>query len=107
MAEIYTVSEFVETPPITCDIEKYNEHVKVYKQDVEDFIRTKMFINEPETGKIIRFPVADGYAEYMVVSIKKPQLIYLEIGDAWHFQCAHLLGADEIKQEIKRGEALE
>jgi hypothetical protein len=34
-------------------------------------------------GEVIRFPRADGYAQYMVWSEKPLQLIWLELGDAW------------------------
>jgi len=57
-------------------------------------------------GKIIRFPVADGYAQYMVASMRPIELLHLPIGDAWQYQHAHLLTVKEIQKNIEAEEAL-
>ena len=51
-------------------------------------------------GEILRFPAADSYAQYMVVSMRPLQLVHLSLGDAWGFQYAHLLTAKEVQEKI-------
>lgn len=43
-------------------------------------------------GKIVRFPVGDGYAQYMVWSHKPLALVHLAIHDAWSIPEAHARG---------------
>ena len=57
-------------------------------------------------GEILRFQVADGYAEYMVVSMRPLKLMHLPLGDAWDFQYAHLLTAKEVNEKIEGKKAL-
>lgn len=57
-------------------------------------------------GEIIKFPVADGYAMYMVVSMRPLQLVHIPLWDAWHWQFAHLLTAKEVQQQIDGGKKL-
>jgi hypothetical protein len=57
-------------------------------------------------GEIVRFPVADGHAQYVVFSSKPLQLIHLPVYDAWHFQYANRLTVKDIKEEVRRGKAL-
>lgn len=57
-------------------------------------------------GEVIGFPVADGQALYMVAAMSPLQLIHLELGDAWHFQYAHLLTAKEVKEKVNSNKAM-
>lgn len=51
------------------------------------------------TGNVVRFPIADGYAQYMVAeSPKKTVLIHLPIHDAWNIPEAHARGL--LKSDI-------
>lgn len=43
-------------------------------------------------GKVVRFPAADSYAQYMVASEKPLHLVHLPIGDAWQIPAAHARG---------------
>lgn len=40
-------------------------------------------------GSVVRWPMADGYAQYLVAATKPVELIHLPIGDAWDFPLAH------------------
>ena len=105
MAEVYEVSTEVPAPALTINMDEYNASIKKYVEDMKAYIKGLGYA-EPETGKVIRFHVADGHAEYMVISVKNPMLVHMEVGDAWSFQYAHLLTAKEILQSIKQEEAL-
>lgn len=43
-----------------------------------------------KTGLIVRFPVADGCAQYMIMNTTN--LMYLPLGDAWQIPEAHARG---------------
>jgi len=57
-------------------------------------------------GEEIRFQVADGYARYIVFSTTPVALIHLSIGDAWQYQYANRLTASDIKEEVRRNQAI-
>ena len=59
----------------------------------------------PYSGEIVRAPVADGYAEYAVVSTKPVKLFLLETGDAYQFSMAHRWTAGDIKEMVERDRA--
>ncbi len=56
------------------------------------------------TGSIMRFPIADGYALYVVTRYKPLTLSVVLIGDAWQALPATIRGTTEndIRQELKR-----
>lgn len=54
-----------------------------------------------------QFPVADGYAEYMVASMKPLELVHIPLGDAWQFEYAHRLTAKDVQDKIDQQKALE
>lgn len=58
----------------------------------------------PNRGKEIHFPVADGYARYVVFT--GSVLIHLPVGDAWQFQYANRLTAKDVTQKVKQAKAL-
>ena len=49
------------------------------------------------TGKTVNFPVADGYAQYMIMEHGKTfALIHLPYGDAYQFQYANRLTKQDV-----------
>ena len=58
-------------------------------------------------GEIIRFAVADGYAEYMVLSMKPLKLIHLPLMDTYEFPYVHLMTAKEITKKLEGQKLLE
>lgn len=102
MAKIYTVSDQVQTPELKMpfNFNEYNKSIEEYKKEVERVIRAT-FKSTPDTGTIIRFGVADGYAEYMIISVKDATMVHLEHADAYRFQFDYKLGSSEIKNQLK------
>lgn len=70
-----------------------------YISDVKNWI-TKAGYTEKNSGEIIQFQVADGYAQYMVISMKPLRLVHLPLGDAWDFQYANRLTAKDVQDKI-------
>ena len=106
-AKVYTVPKEVNLPEI--DFSNFNR--KEYDQKIENFISElrshikKLGYTGKNSGEIIQFQVADGYAQYMVLSMKPLQFIHLEIDDAWTFQYIHLLTAKEVNEKISQQKA--
>jgi hypothetical protein len=59
-------------------------------------------LQHPESGKEITFPVADGRARYIVVSLKPVVMIHDDTGDAWNYDYVHRLTAADIRTKIKQ-----
>ena len=73
-------------------------------KDVKEF--TKEHGSGLYAGKEVRFPVADGYARYMVLSLRPVELIHLDIEDGWNFQYVERLTAADIKEKLRSQKGL-
>lgn len=93
--------DFME-PDGRFDIAGYEARCKAYEAETEAYIRTVLHGKHKHTGKILRFPVADGYATYMIWTPTK--WIHLEEGDAWHADPALIRGmrAADVDERIER-----
>ena len=92
--------------PTPFSMEAYDANNQKYLKDVKAHLNSIGY-KEPETGEVVRFPIADGYAEYMVASLKGgATLIHLEIGDAWNYPHIERLNKGDIVQKIKQQESL-
>jgi hypothetical protein len=106
MAEVYLAPKSIKVPELDFrNINGYEKACDNYKAELKAMLQKRN--NEKNVGEIIRFPVADSYAEYMVASMKPVELIHLPLGDAWDFQYAHLLTAKEVQEKIDQQKALE
>lgn len=56
----------------------------------------------PHTGEIVTFPVADGYAQYMLADGPKSFLLHLPYGDAWQYRDVGFLPKKEILKRIEQ-----
>ena len=106
MAKVYSAPSSIEVPSLDfSNINGYEKACEKYKADLKAMLQKRN--NGKNVGEIIRFPVADGYAEYMVASMKPVELVHLPLGDAWDFQYVHLLTAKEVQGQIDQQKALE
>ena len=100
MATIFKSPDQVKVPEL--DFAKFGEYqneCKKYKEDLKAWLNNNGY-NGKNVGEIIQFPVADGYAEYMVASMKPVKLVHLPLMDAWHFEYAHLMTTKEVQAKI-------
>lgn len=102
--KVYSNPEGI-TPPTWNSSEQWEEHAKKEDQYVKD-VKTFCEINSKHNlaGKEVKFPVADGYARYVVFTPTK--LIHLEVGDAWHYEHIERLLAKDIVEKVKSQEAM-
>lgn len=107
MATIYNVPKEVKLPKV--EFANYNHAKEIQKE--EKFLKELRALIKPHSkskynGKIARFSVADGYALYMVASIRPLELIHLPLGDAWEFQYIKSLKGKDITSNIDSQERL-
>ena len=87
------------------DFDAYDHRCEEYRAKTLDYIKTELRGTHKLAGKIIRFPVADGYASYMLWTPTK--WIHLEEGDAWHADPALIRGmrAADVAARVAQDEA--
>ena len=117
MAKIYDPPQEMETPDFTYDknghpdIKKYEEDNEKYIEELKDLLLKRKNISpgiwsgpEKYVGEIVRFPVADGHAEYMVASMIPLELVHLPLSDDYLVcisENPHLLTAKEVTEKIE------
>ena len=110
MAKIYDAPESIKVPEFNWqDINQYNKDCEKFKADLKQWCierAEKANVFDENIGEIIRFPVADGYAEYMVACLKPVQLIHIPLWDAWHFNYAKNLTKKDIIEDIRKQKAI-
>ena len=74
--------------------QRYIDQIKAHNKS--------MGYNGKNMGEILKFQVADGYAEYMVLQMRPLSLIHLDIMDGYQFQYAHLMTAKEVNEQLER-----
>jgi hypothetical protein len=73
-------------------------------------LKAKLLERNPKgknVGEVIKFQVADGYAEYMVASMKPMELIYLNLLDGYQSEFAHLMTAKAVQDKLNQQIALD
>jgi len=107
MAKVFNAPAELKVPDLNWkDIPQYHKDCDKYFEDLKKLLIEKYKRTGANVGEIIKFPVADGYALYMVAGMKPVELIHIEIGDAWHFQYANRLTAKDVQQKIDQEKAL-
>ena len=107
MVDIYSAPSEVRLPKLDfSNMQDYNKDCKRYISDLTKHIKD-MGYKGKNVGEIVRFAVADGYAEYMVLSMKPMRLVHIPLGDAYEFQYAHLMTASEITKKLEGQKMME
>lgn len=105
MAKIYKAPAGFEAPEIGAASD-WQAREQAYIERLAAEAR-RLQPGNPLVGEVVRFPRADGYAQYLVWDTKPLSLIHLEIGDAWHIPEAHARGlrVSDIQQMVDRDRA--
>jgi hypothetical protein len=106
MANVYNVPNEIEVPVFDFEnIEEWQRKEAEFVVKLKDWCVARMQranVVDECVGEVIKFPVADGYAEYMVAATKPVQLIHLPLGDAWCFQYANRLTKKDIVEKVNQ-----
>jgi hypothetical protein len=89
-------------------------------QDVKDWeskenqfkaaLKAKLLERNPKgknVGEVLKFQVADGYAQYMVANMKPVELIHLNLLDGYQSEFAHLMTAKAVQDKLDQQIALD
>ena len=91
----------VYAPPLPAINYDYNGDWQKQEEEYTDLL--KEWCNKhgrgAYRGSIVQFPVADGYAVYMIISLKPLELIHVPLGDAWEYQYIERLSTSDIRKE--------
>lgn len=103
---VYSAPDEIKAPEfkIPFNSKKYESDTEEYLQKMKAYV--KNISDDPLAGEVINFPVADGNASYMVISLKPSKLVHLELMDAWEFRYITSLTSSDIQQKIKEQKAL-
>jgi hypothetical protein len=107
MIKVYAPPEHLKPPKFVARAEDYRDYEK----------RCDAFVNQVKgwakshgssvyAGEEVRFPHADGYARYVVMSLKPTALIHLNVGDAWQYPYIERLKATDIVKNIQGAQAM-
>jgi hypothetical protein len=105
MADIFAPpAELGPVPEITAFIDAtdgYN-HDAYMKAEAAFVENVKEWAKEQGSGKYageeVSFPVADGAARYVILSLRPVQLIHLPVGDAWQYHLVRHLPASALRE---------
>lgn len=106
--KVYSVPSEVPAPVV--DWIHFDYH-KMVKDQSDHQARLKAWLvsqgyTGKNTGKIVRFQVADGYAVYMMAEGRKSVLIHLPYGDSYQYPDVRFLPKKEILRRIAQEENL-
>lgn len=111
MAKVYKAPKGYEPPEFIAakSWKEHQKHEQEYIERLREWCRTRpqraVEKDRDLLGTILSFPVADGYAQYMVCGVDRVmEVIHLEIGDAWRAHSLIEKGMDkhEARQHKKR-----
>ena len=105
MSKVYLPPASIPVPQFDWeDFEGYQKLENKFIDDLKQFCKQR---NSGEyIGEVIKFPVADSYALYMVASLSPIELIHLPLMDAWEFQYIDRLTVQDIKEKINNEKKL-
>lgn len=105
MAKIYAPPKSIKKPKF--DFTDVQGSLKAEEKYVEELIgKLKKYHKGKNVGEIIRFQVADGYAQYIIASMRPLELVHVDTGDGYQFEYAHLLNETEVRKKLKQQEAM-
>jgi len=103
--KVYAAPECIEPIVLDGDWKNWQKHEDRYTTDLQKWCKGENPSGKL-VGEIVRFPVADGFAAYMVLRLRPLELIHMEIGDAWHFQYVERLTVKDIQEQVKSNQFL-
>lgn len=111
MATVYAPPAGFEPPDVVFTDGKYDHTATAAAETafIEALAAEARKADTGETvGQIIRFPVADGFAQYMVWKERPLQLVHLALGDAWTIPASHARGLKlaDVKAMVDRDERI-
>lgn len=96
--------EIGDTPDVmSCDSwDEIEEKEKEWTEKLEKWCKKNSKSKSKYIGKVIREPVADGYAQYMILSLRPLAIVYMPLGDGYEFRWANRWTVSDVKMLADR-----
>jgi hypothetical protein len=98
--KVYNPPESIKQPEYGGDFDAYMAAEAAYIEELRAFCKKRKPRGQL-VGEIVQFPVADGYAQYMVASIRPCELVHIPTGDAWEYAHIERLTAADIRANVE------
>jgi hypothetical protein len=106
MGKVYCPPDEIKVPEFNWeDIPAYEKANEKFIEDLRTFCKNRN--NAEHVGEVIQFPVADGYAQYMVAALSPVELIHIPLWDAWEYQYVERLTKKDIVEKINQRKAMD
>jgi hypothetical protein len=80
-------------PGFAWNIEGGRQYFERTKKKLQELIdKASQLRDQQVVGAVLRFPIADGYAFYLVTKERPLTLKHIPVGDAWEIPDAHMRG---------------
>jgi len=106
--KVYACPDEIPAPEIdfkSFDLKKLRADEEQHQARLKAWLIARGYTGK-NTGELVSFPVADGYAQYMFADGKSPALIHLPYGDAYQYPHIQYLPKAEILKNIERRKGL-
>lgn len=105
--QVYATPESLPAPQFDIDstADAYDKLCDEHSEKLKTWLKAHGYPGA-NTGKTVRFSVADGYAVYMLAEGKKSMLVHLDYWDGYNFPEVKFLPKKEILARIKQEEEL-
>lgn len=100
--KVYGGIEGIQVPEFNVDFDVQQKAEAEYIEKIVAFAEKNGKGNL--RGKLVRFPVADGQAQYVIFA--PSTLIHLAVGDGWHLPYIERLKPADIRKKVKQQEGL-
>ena len=105
MAKIFQPPAIIPVPEFNWkDQAKYREDENTFLENLANYLKRRK--KGDLIGRVIKFPVADGYAMYMVAGIKPVELVHLPLLDGYQCEFAELMTAAKVKEMVERDDRM-
>lgn len=102
---VYNAPASIEQRPFNS--KTWEADTQWYMDELRAFVRRCKVKPCPEQGKIVKFPHADSYAQYMVISMSPVQLVHIPLMDGWEYPYIERLTAKDIREKVKHEQMIQ
>jgi hypothetical protein len=109
MGKIYAPPEEFKLPDISKYLDDFKGYIKAcesYTNKIKAWVKKNYGSSCPEAGEVVSFPVADGAASYIIVTLKPVQLIHVDTYDGYQYPFINRLTASDIRKKYNQEKAL-
>lgn len=105
--KVYALPESLPVPAFDFnDIGGWQKREEAHRESVRQWLKANGYTGK-NSGRILRLPFADGYAEYMMAEGSQSFLFHLPYGDGYDSREVNFLPKKEVLARIEQQEKLD